>query len=67
MAGTMTNAKTASVRSLREAGCTSEEIRDLEALRENWNPLSEFVDTQKDWRRLQFFKWMIENGHYPRD
>jgi len=52
---------------LLEQGFSAVEIRNLNRLRDNWNPAAEQVETLLDWRRIQFGKWLYEHGHYSED
>ena len=69
MAGTTLNAAAAPITAaeLLEQGFTPVEIRNLTTLRETWNPAAEQVETMLDWRRMQFAKWLYENGHYTEE
>ena len=66
MAGTKTNATSQPVTAaeLLEQGFSPVEIRDLRTLRDNWNPASEQASSTLEWRRLQFAKWLYDNGCY---
>lgn len=55
------------VAELEAAGFSAEQIRELLAVRSRYNPHAEFVETNDEWVRLQFFKWLYEHGHYARD
>lgn len=52
---------------LLEQGFTPVEIRSLTALRDSWNPAAEQVESLFAWRRIQFAKWLYENGHYSEE
>ncbi len=52
---------------LLEQGFSPSEIASLARLRENWNPAAEQVESILDWRRIQFAKWLYDNGHYSED
>ena len=66
MAGTKTNAasKPITAAELLEQGFSPVEIRDLKTLRDNWNPASEQAASTLEWRRMQFAKWLYDNGRY---
>jgi hypothetical protein len=55
------------VAELEAAGFSDEQIRRLLAVRAGYNPFAEFVETNGEWVRLQFFKWLYEHGYYARD
>ena len=50
-----------------EQGFSPVQIRDLTELRDGWNPAAEQVETVQDWRRIQFAKWLYDNGHYSEE
>jgi hypothetical protein len=52
---------------LLEQGFSAVEIRRLTRVRDSWNPAAEQVETMLDWRRIQFGKWLYENGHYSEE
>lgn len=47
------------------AGFTAEQILSLTALK-NAYPFIEYVDTAKQWRRLEFLKWRFVRGDLQR-
>ena len=50
---------------LLEAGFTSEQVERLSALKSAY-PFIEYVDTAKQWRRLEFLKWRYLQGDLQR-
>jgi hypothetical protein len=46
---------------LERDGLSDETINRLEALREKY-PFAEFLDSEAEWQRLVFFKWLREQG-----
>ena len=50
---------------LLEAGFTVEQVERLSALK-NAYPFIEYVDTAKQWRRLEFLKWRFQQGDLQR-
>lgn len=55
------------VAELEATGFSTEQIHRLLMVRARYNPFAEFVETNAEWVRLQFFKWLYEHGHYARD
>jgi hypothetical protein len=47
------------------AGFTTEQIERLTALKSAY-PFIEYVDTAKQWRRLEFLKWRYQQGDLQR-
>jgi hypothetical protein len=47
------------------AGFTDEQIQSLTALKHAY-PFIEYVDTAKQWRRLEFLKWRFLQGDLQR-
>jgi hypothetical protein len=54
-----------SVDDLREQGFTQPQIDALVALKMAY-PFVEYVDTSRQWQRLQFLKWRYQNGDLQR-
>ena len=52
---------------LTAAGFTREQARTLVDLQARYNPFAEFVDSNAEWARLLFLKWLYEHGRYARD
>lgn len=50
---------------LLEAGFTAEQVERLTALKSAY-PFIEYVDTAKQWRRLEFLKWRYQQGDLQR-
>jgi hypothetical protein len=50
---------------LLEAGFTDEQIERLTALKSAY-PFIEYVDTAKQWQRLEFLKWRFKQGDLQR-
>jgi hypothetical protein len=50
---------------LLEVGFTADQIERLQALK-NAYPFIEYVDTAKQWRRLEFLKWRYMQGDLQR-
>jgi hypothetical protein len=50
---------------LVEAGFTPEQVERLTALKSAY-PFIEYVDTAKQWRRLEFLKWRYQQGDLQR-
>ncbi len=50
---------------LLEVGFTEEQIKQLNALKSAY-PFIEYVDTAKQWRRLEFLKWRFKQGDLQR-
>jgi hypothetical protein len=50
---------------LLEAGFTPEQVERLSALKSAY-PFIEYVDTAKQWRRLEFLKWRYQQGDLQR-
>lgn len=50
---------------LLEVGFTEEQIEMLNALKSAY-PFIEYVDTAKQWRRLEFLKWRFNQGDLQR-
>ncbi len=46
---------------LKRDGLSDETIDRLELLRDKY-PFAEFLDSEVEWQRLVFFKWMREQG-----
>lgn len=44
---------------LRAAGFSEEQVDELEQLRQYY-PHIEFLDSRRQWHRLRFMKWLIE-------
>jgi hypothetical protein len=52
-------------RDLLDAGFTEEQVERLAALKSAY-PFIEYVDTAKQWRRLEFLKWRYKQGDLQR-
>jgi hypothetical protein len=65
---TQTNVKyqQLNVSDLQQMGFNEEEIRGLLRLRAWYHPTIEQMDTHAEWRRIQFLRWLYQNGVYPR-
>jgi hypothetical protein len=50
---------------LLDAGFTHEQVERLAALKSAY-PFIEYVDTAKQWRRLEFLKWRYKQGDLQR-
>lgn len=50
---------------LVDAGFTAEQVERLSALKSAY-PFIEYVDTAKQWRRLEFLKWRYKQGDLQR-
>lgn len=50
---------------LVDAGFTADQIERLSALKSAY-PFIEYVDTAKQWRRLEFLKWRYNQGDLQR-
>ena len=50
---------------LLAAGFTAEQVERLTALKSAY-PFIEYVDTAKQWRRLEFLKWRYQQGDLQR-
>lgn len=50
---------------LLDAGFTVEQVERLIALKSAY-PFIEYVDTAKQWRRLEFLKWRYQQGDLQR-
>ena len=50
---------------LREAGFTDEQIDQLKNVREMY-PYVEYIDSQREWHRLRFVKWLYHQGQITR-
>jgi hypothetical protein len=50
---------------LLEVGFTPDEIEQLRELKREY-PFVEYVDSGRQWQRLQFLKWRYENGDLRR-
>ncbi len=53
------------VEDLVNAGFTTEQVEALKALKLAY-PFVEYVDSAKQWRRLQFLKWRYQHGDLQR-
>jgi hypothetical protein len=53
------------VEDLLEMGFTTEQVERLTALKSAY-PFIEYVDTAKQWRRLEFLKWRYQQGDLQR-
>ncbi|MEZ4572966.1 MAG: hypothetical protein R2849_22130 [Thermomicrobiales bacterium] len=69
MAGTTlhTDSTPVTAAELLEQGFTVEIISDLKILRDAWNPAAEQVESMLEWRRMQFARWLYENGHFTEE
>jgi hypothetical protein len=67
MIATRHDDETAAAATLTAAGFTHEQARTLLALQARYNPFAEFVESNAEWARLQFLKWLYEHGRYARD
>jgi hypothetical protein len=47
---------------LEQAGFTQEQIQCLRDVREMY-PYIEYIDSQREWHRLRFVKWLYLKGH----
>ncbi|HAX24924.1 MAG TPA: hypothetical protein DEU95_03970 [Chloroflexi bacterium] len=65
MASSLTPRPEVTIADLVELGFTEDQIEALKALRACY-PFVEYVDTATQWRRLQFLKWRIDQGHLQR-
>lgn len=50
---------------LLEAGFTAEQVERLVALKSAY-PFIEYVDSAKQWQRLEFLKWRYQQGDLQR-
>jgi hypothetical protein len=50
---------------LLDVGFTDEQVERLTALKSAY-PFIEYVDTAKQWRRLEFLKWRYQQGDLQR-
>ncbi len=46
---------------LKKDGLSDETINRLQSLREKY-PFAEFLDSEVEWQRLVFLKWLCEQG-----
>ncbi|HQZ89896.1 MAG TPA: hypothetical protein PLR44_07570 [Thermomicrobiales bacterium] len=65
MASSLTPRPEVTIADLVELGFTEDQIEALKAVRACY-PFVEYVDTATQWRRLQFLKWRIDQGHLQR-
>lgn len=48
---------------LKQDGMSDEVIDGLESLREKY-PFAEFLDSESEWQRLVFLKWLRDQGRF---
>ncbi len=46
---------------LKKTGMSDEAVDQLQSLREKY-PFAEFLDSEVEWQRLVFLKWLCEKG-----
>lgn len=51
---------------LERDGFTPEQIERLHAARSAYSPCIEQVESNHEWRRLQFLRWLYHHTDYPR-
>jgi hypothetical protein len=64
-AASLSSVAAITVDDLQELGFTESQIASLIALKSAY-PFIEYVDTSRQWQRLQFLKWRYQNGDLQR-
>jgi hypothetical protein len=64
-AASLSSVAAITVDDLRELGFTEPQVEALIALKSAY-PFIEYVDTSRQWQRLQFLKWRYESGDLQR-
>jgi hypothetical protein len=61
-AATVTTTRTLDTTDLAAAGFSAEQIANLVAFKQSYNPFSEHFDSDREFRQVSFLKWQYENG-----